>query len=135
MAEKNSKTIKHWIESAEYDLESARVMLKGGRFLYVGFMCHITLEKMFKAYFVKAKGTTPPYIHSLDTLARESGIYDELSREQIALIVELDPMNIKARYPGEKNDIAKLLTPKRCPHLISKTKELFEWLMKKLKER
>lgn len=35
----------HWLNLAEYDLETARAMLKAGRYLYVTFMCHLTIEK------------------------------------------------------------------------------------------
>ena len=47
--------IQYWIEMAEYDLETAKVMLKGKRFLYVGFMCHQVIEKILKGYFVFVK--------------------------------------------------------------------------------
>ncbi|RZB34526.1 MAG: hypothetical protein SRB1_00294 [Desulfobacteraceae bacterium Eth-SRB1] len=40
--------IKYWIDMAEYDLETARIMLKGRRFLYVGFMCHQVVKKFLK---------------------------------------------------------------------------------------
>jgi len=33
------------VDLAQYDLETAQVMLDGGRFLYVGFMCHQVVEK------------------------------------------------------------------------------------------
>ncbi|HNT28701.1 MAG TPA: HEPN domain-containing protein, partial [bacterium] len=38
----------YWFEIAEYDLETARAMLKTKRYLYVGFMCHQTIEKALK---------------------------------------------------------------------------------------
>lgn len=41
--------VKYWIELSDYDLETAEAMLKSRRFLYVGFMCHQTIEKAFKA--------------------------------------------------------------------------------------
>lgn len=41
-----NEKINYWIEIAEYDLETARVMLEGRRFLYVGFMCHQVIEKV-----------------------------------------------------------------------------------------
>ena len=47
----NEKT-KYWLEMAEYDFETARIMLQGRRFLYVGFMCHQTIEKILKAVYV-----------------------------------------------------------------------------------
>ena len=41
-----SDKVKYWLELAEYDLETAKVMLNGGRYLYVGFMCHQVIEKI-----------------------------------------------------------------------------------------
>ena len=43
--------VSYWVELAEYDLETAKVMLKNKRLLYVGFMCHQTIEKITKGYF------------------------------------------------------------------------------------
>ena len=43
----NEKT-RYWLEVAEYDLETARVVLAGKRYLYVGFMCHQAVEKALK---------------------------------------------------------------------------------------
>jgi HEPN domain-containing protein len=37
------------VESSDYDIETAKAMLKTGRYLYVGFMCHQVVEKAFKA--------------------------------------------------------------------------------------
>ncbi len=30
---------KKWVERSEYDMETAKAMLKAKRYLYVGFMC------------------------------------------------------------------------------------------------
>ena len=38
----------YWFESAKYDLQTARAMLETRRLLYVGFMCHQTIEKALK---------------------------------------------------------------------------------------
>ena len=48
---------------ANYDLETAKAMLKTKRYLYVGFMCNQVIEKILKAYFVKIKKVQPPYTH------------------------------------------------------------------------
>jgi hypothetical protein len=37
--------IKYWIDLSDYDLETAEAMFQSKRFLYVGFMCHQTIEK------------------------------------------------------------------------------------------
>lgn len=41
--------VTYWIEMSDYDLETADAMLLTGRYLYVGFMCHQTIEKILKA--------------------------------------------------------------------------------------
>lgn len=105
MADRNERTIKSWVESSEYDLDTARGMLKLGKRIYVGFMCHLAVEKMLKACYVKLIGKTPPYSHKLGELAEEAGIYERLSPEQKNLLDELDPLNIEARYPKYKEKI------------------------------
>ena len=42
----------YWFDSAEYDLQTAKAMLETRRFLYVGFMCHQTIEKALKGILV-----------------------------------------------------------------------------------
>ena len=39
----------YWVEMSDYDIETADAMLATGRYLYVGFMCHQTIEKILKA--------------------------------------------------------------------------------------
>ncbi|MGM0411557.1 MAG: HEPN domain-containing protein [Bacillota bacterium] len=48
----NNKKVTYWTDLAEYDLKTAKTMLQTDRLLYVGFMCHQTIEKMLKAYYV-----------------------------------------------------------------------------------
>ena len=40
--------VKEWLKQVEYDFKTAEVMLKGGRYIYCVFMCHLSLEKMLK---------------------------------------------------------------------------------------
>ena len=47
--------VEYWKELADYDLDTAKAMLKSKRYLYVGFMCNQVIEKIFKAYYVKIK--------------------------------------------------------------------------------
>lgn len=85
----------YWVDIAEYDLETAKAMQKTGRFLYVGFMCHQSIEKVLKAMIAK-DGTIPPKAHALVRLAELSGLADILSEEQKTLLNELLPLNIEA---------------------------------------
>lgn len=38
--------VKYWIDLSDYDLDTALAMHKSRRYLYVGFMCHQTIEKI-----------------------------------------------------------------------------------------
>ena len=48
----------HWLNLAEYDLETARAMLQSERYLYVTFMCHLTLEKALKGLIAEQQEET-----------------------------------------------------------------------------
>ena len=75
----------YWFDSAEYDLQTARAMLETRRLLYVGFMCHQTIEKALKGVFVARKPEEDlPYIHKLMRLANLSGISAEMDEGQLA---------------------------------------------------
>ncbi len=63
--------VKYWIELSDYDLETALAMLNSRRYLYVGFMCHQTIEKIFKAYLSSLKSEMVPHSHSLSYLAKK----------------------------------------------------------------
>jgi len=122
----------YWIDLAEYDIETANVMLQTGRYLYVGFMCHQTIEKMLKAYYVKIKNEQPPKTHNLRLLASNSGINFEMSETQMDFLHLLGPLNIEARYPTDKERITKSLNKDRCTKIAERTMEMMEWIKTKL---
>lgn len=124
--------IKYWIELSDYDLETAEAMLQSKRYLYVGFMCHQTIEKAFKAYFSKIKSETPPYTHSLSLLAKNGEFYESFSNEQKDFIDQIEPLNIEARYPSHKERILKSLTDTKCTEILNRTKELQKWIKERL---
>jgi HEPN domain-containing protein len=124
--------IQYWIDISDYDLETADAMLETKRYLYVGFMCHQVIEKIFKALYVKNRETIPPYTHNLKTLFDEGGFEDILSDEWLIFISEITPLNINARYPRYKEELLRILTPKKCKEVLHKTKELQKWIKSKL---
>ena len=119
--------VTHWIKLSDYDLETAVAMLETKRYLYVGFMCHQVIEKIFKAGYSKRKEETPPYTHDLEYLALKSGFYEILSEKQQNFIGELNPLNIATRYLEYKKEILKMLTPQKCVELLKETKKLQQW--------
>lgn len=129
---KSFEQVEYWLESADYDFETAKAMLDTGRLLYVGFMCHQTIEKALKGVLVSQKPDEElPYIHKLARLANLSGISEKMSEEQLQLLDTLSPLNIEARYPLHKERLLESLTPERCKTLIYETEVLLSWLKTK----
>ncbi|MDR1062026.1 MAG: HEPN domain-containing protein [Clostridiales bacterium] len=126
--------VEYWLELADYDIETAKAMLQTKRFLYVGFMCHQSIEKAIKAVIARDcdEGEIPPKIHHLLKLADRAGLFQKMSAEQQAFIKELNPMNIEARYPEYKEAIAAGLTAEICRELLEGAEELLCWIKEQL---
>lgn len=107
-------------------------MLKSKRFLYVGFMCHQTIEKAFKAYYTFLESDVAPYSHSLSYLAKKGDFYEFFSEEQKDFIDQIEPLNIETRYPSHKERLMKSLTESKCMEIIDKTKKIQEWIKVRL---
>jgi HEPN domain-containing protein len=73
----SDERVRYWLDLAQYDLDTAQAMLETKRYLYVGFMCHQTVEKALKGLIVQFKAENPPPIHSLLRLADLSGCKEE----------------------------------------------------------
>ena len=124
--------VKYWAEISDYDLDTADAMLQSKRYLYVGFMCHQAIEKIFKACYIKLKLETAPFSHSLSYIAKTGGFYETFSEEQKSFIDQLEPLNIETRYPSHKERLLKSLTKERCIIILNKTIELQRWIKRKL---
>jgi len=95
-------TVKYWSELSDYDLETAIAMLQSSRYLYVGFMCHQAIEKIFKAYYTTLTSETSPFTHSLSYLAKKGSFYNQFTEEQKDFLDLIEPLNIESRYPTHK---------------------------------
>jgi HEPN domain-containing protein len=124
--------VKYWVELSEYDFETAEAMQVSGRYLYVGFMCHQTVEKILKAYFSSRFIELPPFSHNLSYLTEKAGLNDSLTDEQINFINLLEPLNIEARYPTHKAELLKSLSKGKCEEILLKTKIFQEWVKERL---
>ena len=71
--------VSYWLDLADYDIETANVMLDGRRYLYVGFMCQQVIEKSLKAAICSISDEFPPYTHNLLNLAEKAGLLEKFS--------------------------------------------------------
>lgn len=124
--------VQYWIEMSDYDLETAEAMLRSKRYLYVGFMCHQAIEKVFKANYTNTNSESAPFSHSLSYLAKKGGFYESFSEEQKDFIDQIEPLNIEARYPSHKERLLKSLTENKCIEIVKRTRELQTWIKEKL---
>ncbi len=124
----NKEKIKYWFELADYDIETARVNLSGGRLLYVGFMCHQTIEKALKAIITEISNDVPPKIHNLPILLEKASLDKKVSEDRLDFIRELNPLNVEARYPEYKQKIWQALSKEYCEKIIERTVDLLCWI-------
>lgn len=106
-------------------------MLDTKRYLYVGFMCHQTIEKGLKTVIANSR-QFPPKIHNLIESSKKASLYSMFSDVQKDFIMDLNPLNIESRYPSYVEKINAVLTETKCIEILSKTKELLQWIETKL---
>lgn len=124
--------VNYWIDLSDYDYDTAIAMMQTGRYLYVGFMCHQSIEKCLKAYYNSFNDESAPFTHSLTYLAKKANIYDILPDELKDFIDILEPLNIEARYPSHKERLMKSLTKERCQSILENTRTMKSWIIEKL---
>jgi HEPN domain-containing protein len=119
-----------WVEDAAYDLQSAEAMFRSGRYFFVVFMCHLTVEKLLKAVIVENEGIEPPRIHSLVALEARAGV--TVPSEHRALIDELDDKSVLTRYPDGRRRIASQLNAQTSKDVYQRTEAFSQWLKQQM---
>jgi len=128
----NDKTLNNWISLAEYDLKTSKAMLDSGRYLYVAFTAQQSIEKLLKAYYLKFKNETLPYIHNLLRLIEYTELEEELSSDQKEFLTELNLYYIEARYTEDIVELSNMTNKEKAYKIFNNTMEFFEWLSQKI---
>ncbi|MDR2166478.1 MAG: HEPN domain-containing protein [Clostridiales bacterium] len=123
--------VDYWLELCDEDLITAKGLFDLKRFLHMGFFCHLIAEKALKAA-IAHEGGFPPKIHDLKKLSKLSSVAADLSEEQLDLLEQLNPLNIEARYPKYKMEIAETLSLSKCKEILSKTEAFLCWIKERL---
>jgi HEPN domain-containing protein len=114
-----------WQESATQDRDFATHLYEVKKYHYCLFFCHLALEKIIKALFIKNKDTYPLYSHNLVKLCVKGDI--KISEEQEEQMAEITTFNIEARYDIYKEALYKKATKKYALKYLNYTKELFNY--------
>jgi len=126
------KIVEHWVERSRYDLDSAKIMLDTGRYLYVAYLCLQAVEKILKAFIARLGKENFP-IHNLNRLAEIATISNELTPEQFNFLAELTPYHIEARYGDYKENLSEIINEKKAEQVYKKTREIHKWIYQKIK--
>jgi len=93
------KDTENFISSSEYDLKTAEHMLKTGRYIYVIFLCHLSIEKLLKAILAEVSGKTPPKTHNLIYLTKLAEI--DFPERHFEFISKINNASVITRYPED----------------------------------
>lgn len=120
------KLINYWIESSDDDFNTMIDMFNSKRYSWSLFIGHLMVEKLLKAFYVKAKSDYPPYIHNLLRLAELADLkIDDIKKEQL---VTITAFNINARYDDYKMSFKQKCTPDFTSEWIENIKKIREWI-------
>ena len=120
------KEVKNWLDSAQYDMETADHMFSSGRYIYTIFMCHLAVEKLLKAKIEEITGKTPPKTHNLRHLIKLSDI--ELAEDMFVFLSKLSDVSIPTRYPEDFKELVKSYDGETAKIYLMRTKEAFQWI-------
>ena len=125
------KDTKNFIKSAQYDLETAEFMFNTGRYIYVVFMCHLSLEKLLKAVVAEIKQAVPPRSHNLIHLIKISNL--QLPTEHFEFIAKINNASIITRYPEDFTKVMNSYPEDVVREYLFMTREIHKWLKLNLK--
>mgnify|MGYP005807765287 FL=1 len=126
----NIEKYQKWLEMAEEDMDTASVMLKNGKYMYVSFMCQQAIEKLCKGIYVYTFNKEAPFTHNINVILKD---IDKVTnskdyKKHETLFATLTSFYIIGRYDVYKQKISKDLDNKSSKELLNKSKEAFVWL-------
>lgn len=121
------KQIEYWKIGAESDIETAEILIENGKYLHGLFFCHLTIEKILKANFVKKNESIAPKTHDLIYLSDHTGLnLDEKDLKFLALLMKYQ---LEGRYPEY---LPVVPSKGQTGEYLNQTKDLLKWLIQKL---
>ena len=121
----------YWLDTAQYDLETAGAMLASGRYLYVAFMCQQAVEKLAKGLYLLYIDDNIPRIHIIRQIIRafENQLAKPIAAERYKLFDDLSAFYISGRYTDYKSKLSAQVNEQEAMALFEQTKEVFSWLL------
>ena len=121
--------ITYWISSSEHDLLAMDSLFTSGHYAWSLFIGHLVIEKILKArWLLDHDEPVPPKTHSLDKLAKETGL--QLDESTMTWLVQANDFNLETRYPDYRMEFYKKATREFAETNISRIKDIFQCVRK-----
>ena len=133
-SEEKNKAVNFWLGKSRYDLNAAKAMYNAKTYLYTGFMCHQSIEKALKAYFIHENDERQPQTHNLEFLIDLCKLSFKMDDTKLKIIHKLKPLYTATRYEDNGDKIADLLTKPYCKKLLKETEVLLDWIIQSMKQ-
>jgi len=115
-----------WLKQADYDMDTADYMFRGGRYMYTVFMCHLSLEKALKGLYAEKLGKEPPKTHNLLYLLEKMKL--TLPEDLFDFISTLNRVSVPTHYPDDLQRILKDYDKKKTKEVLDQSKQVLQWL-------
>lgn len=118
-----------WMRQADYDMETAAVLMREKRFIYTIFLSHLAIEKSLKGLYIKLNTIEPPKTHSLIHLVEllELTLPEKLHES----VFILNRVSIPTRYPSDIDELLGTYDEERTRQLFTAAQEVIQWLKSK----
>ena len=120
------KLTREWFLQADYDLDSAEHMLRGGRNSYAIFMAHLAIEKALKGLWQARLRGAPPKTHNLLYLAERAEA--ELPEDLAEFVADLNGLSVATRYPEDLRALLADYPEHRTRQVIKQAREALKWI-------
>ena len=127
---KMAKGPEEWFKQAEYDIKTAEAMFAARRYVYVVFMCHLSIEKALKGLYSQELNKIPPRTHNLLILIEKIRI--EIPEDLYDFVFGLNGVSVPTRYPEDIEKMKKDYSRKKTELMLEKSKGFLKWLKRKL---
>lgn len=115
------------LEQAKEDFETAKVNLDTKRYYVTVQFCQQSLEKAFKALWLKEKKRNYPYIHDLTFFMKELKLPEEFGD----ICKDLTTAYAETKYPTDVIP-AKKFSKRDAEKILEKTSEVFKWIKERI---
>jgi len=121
-----NEVVKNWTRSSQYDIKTADALYRSKRYVYVIFMCHLSVEKALKAIVLTRKKKPAPKTHDLLRLIELGEIH--VPEKHRPILAHLNEASVPTRYPEDVSKLVRHYNRSAAQRYLKETKSLLQWL-------